>query len=47
MGALMKSVKVDGQCGNNEEGDSDDDDGSEWEDSSAIGKDDITELTEA
>jgi len=34
MGAIMKSVKVDGQCGNNEEGDSDDDDGSEWEDSS-------------
>jgi len=43
----MKSVKVDGQCENKEEGDNDADDGSKWVDSSVVGKDVITKLIEA
>ncbi|KAL4493418.1 hypothetical protein ABPG72_007426 [Tetrahymena utriculariae] len=47
MGAIMKSVKVAGQCGNKEDDDSDEE-GEEWEDSSVIGPDDKIEqeLTE-
>lgn len=37
----MKNIKVDGQCGNQEDDDSDDDSQAEWEDSSQVGPDDI------
>ncbi|EAS03150.1 pre-rRNA-processing protein TSR2 (macronuclear) [Tetrahymena thermophila SB210] len=47
MGALMKNVKVNGQCGNKDDDDSDEE-GEDWEDSSVIGPNDKVEeeLTE-